>query len=139
MSSYLMEYNGVLKKKSKAFALRIIKLCKYVSSEKKEMELLRAGTSIGAMQREGEYAESKLDFIHKYAIAQKECNETLYWLELLYESSYLNEDEYNSIYADAEELMKLLTSSIKTAKQSVKSPSLLTNHSSLNTNLITKH
>ena len=138
MSSYLMEYNGVLKKKSKAFALRIIKLCKYVSFEKKEMvmtkQLLRAGTSIGAMQREGEYAESKLDFIHKYAIAQKECNETLYWLELLYESSYLNEDEYNSIYADAEELMKLLTSSIKTAKQSVKSPSLLTNHSSLNTN-----
>ena len=113
-------YNGVLKQKAKAFAIRIIKLDQYVTAEKKETvmskQLLRAGTSIGALQREGEHAESKLDFIHKYAIAQKECNEVLYWLELLYETSYLNETEYNSIYADAEELMRLLTSTIKTAK-----------------------
>lgn len=113
-------YNGVLKQKAKAFAIRIIKLYQYVTAEKKETvmskQLLRAGTSIGALQREGEHAESKLDFIHKYAIAQKECNEVLYWLELLYETSYLNATEYNSIYADAEELMRLLTSSIKTAK-----------------------
>lgn len=132
-----MEYKGVLKKKSKVFALRIIKLCSYVCSEKKEVvmtkQLLRSGTSIGAMQREGEYAESKLDFIHKYAIAQKECNETLYWLELLYESSYLSKEEYDSIYAEAEELMRLLTSSIKTAKQTMQSSSFATNHSSLNT------
>lgn len=115
-----MEYNGILRKKSKDFAIRIIKLYQFVSVSKKETviskQLLRSGTAIGAMQREGEYAESKLDFIHKYAIAQKECNETLYWLELLYETAFLSEEEYKSIYVDAEELMKLLTSSIKTAK-----------------------
>ena len=114
------EYNGVLKQKCKAFAIRIVKLYQYVSTEKKETvmskQLLRAGTAIGALQRAGEHAESKLDFIHKYAIAQKECNETMYWLELLYETFYLNEAEYDSIYADAKELMRLLTSSIKTAK-----------------------
>ena len=116
-----MEYrNGILKDKSKAFAIRIIKLYQYLSEIKKEYviskQLLRSGTAVGAMQREGEYAESKLDFIHKYAIAQKECSESIYWLELLYETSYLNIEEYNSIYANAEELMKLLTTSIKTAK-----------------------
>lgn len=114
------EYNGVLRQKCKAFAIRLVKLYQYVSTEKKETvmskQLLRAGTSVGALQREGEHAESKLDFIHKYAIAQKECNETMYWLELLYETSYLSETEYKSIYVDAKELMRLLTSSIKTAK-----------------------
>ncbi|WP_297271872.1 four helix bundle protein [uncultured Bacteroides sp.] len=114
------EYNGVLRQKCKAFAIRIVKLYQYVSTEKKETvmskQLLRAGTAIGALQREDEHAESKLDFIHKYAIAQKECNETMYWLELLYETSYLSETEYKSIYVDAKELMRLLTSSIKTAK-----------------------
>jgi len=124
------EYNGVLRQKCKAFAIRIVKLYQYVSTEKKETvmskQLLRAGTSVGALQREGEHAESKLDFIHKYAIAQKECNETMYWLELLYETEYLSEQEYKSIYADAEEIMRLLTSSIKTAKSHA--PSLITNH-----------
>lgn len=85
-------------------------------------QMLRAGTAIGALQREGEYAESKPDFIHKYAIAQKECSEVLFWLELLHETDFLNSEEYNSIYNDAEELMKLLTASIRTAKAN------LTNH-----------
>ena len=79
-------------------------------------QLLRSGTAVGALQREGEYAESKMDFVHKYAIAQKECNESLYWLELLYETSYLTKDEYNSVFNDAEEILKLLTASIRTAK-----------------------
>lgn len=109
------EYNGVLSRKCKAFAIRIVKLYQYVFTEKKETvmskQLLRAGTSVGALQREGEHAESKLDFIHKYAIAQKECNEAMYWLELLYETSYLSEKEYNSIYADAKELMRLYKNS----------------------------
>lgn len=122
--------DGVLRSKSKAFAIRIIKLYQYITKEKREMvlskQLLRSGTAIGASQREGEFAESKPDFIHKYAIAQKECNETLYWLELLYETEYLSEQEYKSIYADAEEIMRLLTSSIKTAKSHA--PSLITNH-----------
>lgn len=89
-------------------------------------QLLRSGTAIGALEREGEYAESKLDFIHKFAIAQKECGESLYWFELLYETSYLSEEEYNRIYRDAEELMKLLTASIRTAK--FNTLSLTTNH-----------
>lgn len=112
--------NSVLKDKSKMFAVRVVKLYQYLSQTKKEAvmskQLLRAGTAIGALQREGEYAESKLDFIHKYAIAQKECNEALYWLELLYATTCLTLEEYNSIYSDAEELMKLLTASIRTAK-----------------------
>ncbi|WP_315087399.1 four helix bundle protein [Bacteroides heparinolyticus] len=115
-----MEKNGILKKKSKEFAIRIIKLYQYISTEKQETvmakQLLRSGTAVGAMLCEGECAESKADFIHKYAIAQKECNETLYWLELLYETSFLNEKENKSIYSDAEERMKLLTAGIKTAK-----------------------
>lgn len=112
--------SSVLKDKSKMFAVRVVKLYQYLSQTKKEAvmskQLLRAGTAIGALQREGEYAESKLDFIHKYAIAQKECNEALYWLELLYATTYLTLEEFNSIYSDAEELMKLLTASIRTAK-----------------------
>lgn len=122
--------DGILRKKSKAFAIRVIKLYQYVAMEKGEKvlskQLLRSGTAIGASQREGEFAESKADFIHKYAIAQKECSETLYWLELLFETSYLSEQEYKSIYADAEEIMKLLTKSIKTAK--LNAQSLITNH-----------
>lgn len=122
--------DGILRKKSKAFAIRVIKLYQYVAMEKGEKvlskQLLRSGTAIGASQREGEFAESKADFIYKYAIAQKECSETLYWLELLFETSYLSEQEYKSIYADAEEIMKLLTKSIKTAK--LNAQSLITNH-----------
>lgn len=119
--------NGVLKDKSMGFAIRIVKLYKYLVETKREIvmskQLLRAGTAIGAVQREGEYAESKADFIHKYAISQKECSEVLYWLELLYETGYLTNEEHHSMNKDAEELMKLLTASIKTAKSS-----LITNH-----------
>ena len=122
-----MEYRkGILKTKTKAFSVRVVKLYQYLSQTKNEhimsKQLLRSGTAIGALQREGEYAESKLDFVHKYAIAQKECNESLYWLELLHETSYLNTEEYSSMFTDAEEIMKLLTASICTAK---------TNHLSL--------
>ena len=122
-----MEYRkGILKTKTKAFAVRVVKLYQYLSQTKNEhimsKQLLRSGTAIGALQREGEDAESKLDFVRKYAIAQKECNESLYWLELLHETSYLNTEEYSSMFTDAEEIMKLLTASICTAK---------TNHLSL--------
>ena len=78
---------NIIKNKSFAFALRIIKMYQYLQSEKKEFilskQLMRSATSIGAMVRESEQAESKLDFIHKLAIAQKESNETEYWIELL--------------------------------------------------------
>jgi four helix bundle protein len=79
-------------------------------------QLMRSGTSAGAMIREAEFAESKSDFVHKMAIAQKEINETLYWLELLNASEYLTVPQFESMGTDAVEIIKLITSSIKTAK-----------------------
>ena len=69
------------------------------------------------MVREAEHSESKADFVHKLAIAQKEINETLYWLELLHETKYLSKKEYDSINTDAVEIIKMITTSIKTAKR----------------------
>jgi four helix bundle protein len=90
---------STIKIKSFKFALRIVKLYQYIRSEKKEFvlskQLLRSGTSIGAMIREAEQAESTADFIHKLSIAQKEANETDYWIELLYQSVYLDETSMN--------------------------------------------
>ena len=79
-------------------------------------QLLRSGTTIGALVREAEQAESKADFIHKMAIALKEANETQYWLELLYQSGYLEEMQFSSINAETIKMLKLLTSIIKTSK-----------------------
>lgn len=111
---------NVIKIKSFAFALRIVKLYKYLSTTHNEYvlskQLLRSGTAIGALVRESEHAESKADFIHKLSIALKEANETDYWLELLYQSKYINEIEYDSIKVDTEEVIKLLVSIIKTSK-----------------------
>ncbi|HRZ41768.1 MAG TPA: four helix bundle protein [Bacteroidales bacterium] len=111
---------SVIKLKSLAFAVRIVKLQKFLIKQHGEYELsrqlLRSGTAVGAMISEAEHAESKADFIHKMAIGQKEINESLYWLELLKETKYLTEDEYFSMYSDAEELLKILTKIIKTAK-----------------------
>ena len=84
-------------------------------------QLLRSGTSVGAMIRESEHAESKADFIHKLAIAQKESNETLYWLELLMKTNYLDKSEYESINNDATEIIKLLTKIIVTSRNNIKS------------------
>jgi four helix bundle protein len=114
---------GILKEKSFRFAVRIVNLYKYMCEEKKEFvlskQVLRSGTSVDAMVREAEYSESKADFIHKMAIAQKEINETLYWLELMCETTYLSSEEFDSINNDAIELIKMLTSTIKTAKSSL--------------------
>ena len=91
--------------------------------EKKEYvlskQLLRSGTSVGAMVREVEHAETKKDFIHKMAIAQKEINETLYWLELLKETDYLSTTEFESLNANAVEIIKLITSIIKSTKANI--------------------
>lgn len=85
---------GAVYEKSFDFALRIVKLYKYLCEEKREYvlskQILRSGTAIGALVREAEHAESKADFIHKMAIVLKEANETQYWLELLHQSEYLN-------------------------------------------------
>ncbi len=110
-----------LKNKSFQFALRIVKLFKVLREDRKEFvlskQLLRSGTSIGANIREAQNAESNADFIHKLAIAQKECDETLYWLELLHESEFLNEQEFTSIQKDADEILKMLRSAIITTKR----------------------
>lgn len=110
--------------KSLDFAIRIVNLFKFLCQEQKEFvlskQLLRSGTSVGAMIRESEHAESNPDFIHKFAIAQKECNETLYWLELLYKTEYLNKQQYTSISNDAIELIKMITKAIITSKNKAK-------------------
>lgn len=114
---------NIVRDKSFQFAIRIVNLYKYLCVEKKEFvlskQLLRSGTSVGANIREGDYAESKADFIHKLAIAQKECDETIYWLDLLKSTNYLTEPEFNSINNDATELMKLLTKILITSKNSL--------------------
>jgi len=114
---------NVLREKSFGFAVRVVNLSKYLCEKKKEFvlskQVLRSGTSVGAMVRESEHAESKNDFVHKMAIAQKEINETLYWLELLNATEYISTAEYKSLNADAVEIIKMITSSIKTAKRMV--------------------
>ena len=109
---------NILLDKSKLFALRIIKLYKYLCDNKHEYilskQLLKSGTSIGANTKESVFAQSKADFIAKLFIAQKECAETEYWLELLYESDYINKSEFDSIYEDCQELIRLLVASTKT-------------------------
>ena len=109
---------SILKEKSFAFALRSIKLYEYLKCTKKEYiiskQMLRSGTSIGANIREAQNAESSADFIHKFGIAQKECDETLYWLELLFASEYLSELEFNSIHDEGDELLRMIRSSILT-------------------------
>lgn len=116
-----MKKKSILKDKSFSFSLRIIKLYSYLIESKKEFvlskQLLRSGTSIGANIRESQNAQSTLDFIHKLSISQKECDETMYWLELLCQSKFINEEEFNSIYLDASEILKMLKSSILTTKQ----------------------
>lgn len=115
---------NVVKNKTFAFALRIVKLYQFLCEQKKEFvlskQLLRSGTAVGALVREAEQAESSADFIHKMAIALKEANETEYWIELLFQSNYIDETSFNSIKADLTELLKLLVSIIKTTKQNAK-------------------
>ncbi|MBR2031120.1 MAG: four helix bundle protein [Alistipes sp.] len=110
--------DSILLKKSKEFALRIIKLYKYLYETKREhilsKQLLRCGTSIGANVKEAVYAQSKADFTAKLFIAQKECAESEYWLELLHESGYINNSEFDSIYEDCQELMNMVVASTKT-------------------------
>lgn len=112
--------NSPLKEKSYAFALRIVKLVRHIQSGRQEYiltkQLIRSGTSIGALIREGEFGQSKADFISKMSIALKEANETDYWLSLLKDSDYLEAREYESIAPDCRELIAMLVSTVKTSK-----------------------
>ncbi len=114
---------NVIKNKSFAFAIRVVKLYQFLCETKKEFvlskQLLRSGTAVGALIREAEHAESKADFKHKMAIAQKEINESIYWLELLKETDYLTIEQFQSINTDAVEIIKLLTSIIKSVKLNI--------------------
>ena len=107
--------------KSKEFAIRIVKLYKYLRDDKREFilskQLLRSGTSIGANLSEAMYGVSRSDFLAKVFISLKECAETRYWLELLYKTDYLTDIEFTSIDNDCTELMKLLTSIVKTTRE----------------------
>ena len=115
-----MKKENVVMNKSYTFALRIIKLYKYLVTEKKEYvlskQLLRSGTAIGALIKEGEHAQSKADFLNKMNVALKEANETEYWIELLRDSDYLSTTESLSILDDTAELIRLLISIVKTTK-----------------------
>ena len=116
----MSEKKNVLKDKSFSFAIRIINLYKHLSSGRSEYvlskQLLRSGTAVGALIRESQNAESKADFVHKLAIAQKECDESIYWIELLYHTEYLSSNEYQSIHNEAIEILKIIRSIIITSK-----------------------
>ncbi|WP_413533106.1 four helix bundle protein [Empedobacter brevis] len=115
---------NILKEKSFDLALNIIQLSKDLQNKNEYVlskQLLRSGTAVGALVRESQNAESSKDFIHKLSIAQKECDETLYWLELLFKSNYLEEKLFYKIYSDCIEVLKLLKSIILTSKQKLNS------------------
>ena len=116
-----MESGNIIDLKTKAFAVRIIKFAQFLQDQKREFilskQILRSGTSIGANTRERKNAASKADFINKFAIALKEADETSYWLELLFESDFIDKKQFDSIYSDCEEIISLLVSITKTQKR----------------------
>ncbi|MBR3871669.1 MAG: four helix bundle protein [Paludibacteraceae bacterium] len=114
-----MEKRSIIKNKSENFAIRIIKLYKYLNSKSEYVlskQILRSGTSIGANVNEALCGISRKDFLSKMYIAYKEAVETIYWLELLYKTDYINNDEYMSISIEAKEIYKILSSITKTTK-----------------------
>ena len=125
MESVVLKPENTAKYKSKRFAVRIVRLYQYLRTEKKEFvlskQLLRSGTSVGANLAEAECAVSRRDFLSKVYIALKECVENKYWLELLFDTDYLSEQEFQSIGADCEELRKMLSSTTKTITSTLNS------------------
>ena len=110
----------MLYEKCYAFSIRVVKLTQYLNNEKNEYilgkQVLRSGTSIGALVSESKYAQSKADFMIKLMVALKEANETQYWINLLYDTDYINEKEFNSLLLDNKEIIGLLVSITKTIK-----------------------
>jgi four helix bundle protein len=115
--------SNLIKDKSFRFAIKIIEIYRLLTHVKKEFvlskQLMRSGTSIGANVRESQNAESKADFIHKLSIAQKEADETLYWLEILKAGNYLQDNEYDSMHNEANELLRMIRAIILTSKKSL--------------------
>jgi len=118
----LVKKVNAVRDKSFGFAVRVINLYKFLQTNKHEFtlskQILKSGTSVGACIRESENAESRSDFIHKLSIAQKEVNETIYWLELLETSKFISVDQFKSLNRDAVEIIKLLTTIIRSLKSS---------------------
>ena len=119
--SYLQNNDSPLTRKSYLFAIRVVKMVKFIKCSPKEYGILnqvfRSGTAIGALVSEAVYEQSAADFINKLSIALKECNETLYWLNILHDTEYVSKEQFDSMSNDCNELLALLIASIKTTKQ----------------------
>ena len=113
--------DSILREKSYSFSIRIVKLAQMLTDQDKEFvlskQILKSGTSIGALVYEAEFAQSRADFTNKMSIALKEANETKYWLNLLKDTDYIQQNLFKSLIADNEELIKMLVSSVKTSKK----------------------
>ncbi len=116
-----MTPDNPIEKRAYQFALRIVKAYKYLTRQQSEFvlskQMLRSGTSIGAMMREAKFAQSRADFVSKTSIALKEANETLYWIELLHDSEYIDNKTFESIHNEANEITSILASIVKTTKE----------------------
>ena len=115
-----MKKDNILHTKSYAFAIRTVNLSRYLNTEKKEYvlskQILRSGTSIGALVSESKYAQSRADFINKLMIALKEANETQYWINLLFDTNFISKEMHKSLFSDIDEIISLLVSITKTIK-----------------------
>ena len=118
-----MKDDAIIYKKSYAFALRIVKAYKFLTDSQREFilskQLLRSGTSIGALCKEAQHAQSRADFLNKMNVALKEANETEYWLSILKDSEFIDEASYKSIQTDCSEILRLLISIVKTTKNTL--------------------
>lgn len=114
---------SIIDEKSYEFAIRVVRLYKWLCETKKEFvlskQLLRSGTAVGALVREAEHGQSKLDFLNKMNIALKEANESTYWLSLLKDTGYIEEHDFTMLQDSAIELVKILASIVKTTKERV--------------------
>jgi conserved hypothetical protein TIGR02436 len=117
----MSEFSKIMMDKCMNFSIRVVNLCHYLNEEKREFnisnQLFRSGTSIGANYAEAQNAISRKDFIAKVYISLKECNESLYWIELLHKTYFITQQQYESIYFDCEELKKILVSITKTSRE----------------------
>ena len=117
---------NILLEKSMLFSIKIVKMYRSLCDEKREYvlskQILRSGTSIGANAREAKRGQSKSDFLSKLSIALKEADETQYWLELLNKTDYINDELYDDLYSDCEELIRILTAITKTVKMQLAVP-----------------
>lgn len=109
-----------LKDKSYQFAISIVKLSRFLQQDKKEFvlskQVLRSGTAVGALIREAEFGQSRADFSNKMSVSLKEANETEYWLSLLKDTGFINENQFVNLHSDCKELIAMLVSTVKTAK-----------------------